>query len=690
MASGTSMVAFADGQMKMRWREPYVTEGLNKKMAGVLPRGVYRGFRLAANGANMILDVLADPVKGDHVALYETDTASTERYSVRLELTSGNFTIDLTAWPSQTVYVCLYAEYSILTTTAASIRVYTVAEYNAATEKDELIVLGTVDVPALGNPLTGLVNGNYRTLPFEQVATDAQSWVPLVKNGDFEDAPVSVVAGPYMIPHWFPNPFVGGADYVWKITDSDAQDGDRCLELYVQVTNATAVTLTGAYYMVSVEPGQRVKWRIAYKPLQTASTGDLSALVYFLVNEAGGGGTSIELTELTTTVTGSWIVAEGMFEVPAGYHYLHTVTIRKTAGGTMDFPSTGAALRIDSVQLFAEPIGETEQRYANLYARQLFMRRNPDTAGTRDPMLLAVSAGLELDRWDEDDTNALQPHLSIPGQLQLRRSQGAFAYDSAAVYMDVSDADLGGSGEIPLSYSVKLAPNNFAYREYDQNLVSSGRHYMTLNASWSQTLGDWYADTTSAPAMAAYFTHSGLFMQSEKDTVSSPINWDIDTLIQLFFWSPTSLPQISALYLGQEPFSGGLPVWAAEDFAYPDYLCLRNMCKFWFKVRSDGAGTGVATISVLSGFAVASTPAPSFSGGGIKVYVRGVGGFIDGFNMSGVANTLSTNRYGSVAVDASGSFLIVYAVDPTTGAVVDLENNADDLDVIVFGVTDNS
>jgi hypothetical protein len=33
MASGTSMLPFADAEIKMRWREPYLTEGLNKKLA---------------------------------------------------------------------------------------------------------------------------------------------------------------------------------------------------------------------------------------------------------------------------------------------------------------------------------------------------------------------------------------------------------------------------------------------------------------------------------------------------------------------------------------------------------------------------------------------------------------------------------------------------------------------------------
>ena len=173
MASGTSMLPFADAEIKMRWREPYVTEGPNKKLAGVVPRGIYRGFSLGFHGSNMLVRVSVDPDKGDHVAVYETDTGMTTRYSMRVELTGGDFTLDLTPWPSQLVYIAIYAEYSTLGTTAASLRVYTEAEYAGAAEKDELVILGTVQVPALGNPVpaTSLLRIFERTLGAMRLGT---------------------------------------------------------------------------------------------------------------------------------------------------------------------------------------------------------------------------------------------------------------------------------------------------------------------------------------------------------------------------------------------------------------------------------------------------------------------------------------------------------------------------------------
>ena len=56
----TTALTFAANEAKIRWREPYVSEGLNRKFAGVIPRGIYRGFGIQPSGAALSIDILAD------------------------------------------------------------------------------------------------------------------------------------------------------------------------------------------------------------------------------------------------------------------------------------------------------------------------------------------------------------------------------------------------------------------------------------------------------------------------------------------------------------------------------------------------------------------------------------------------------------------------------------------------------
>jgi len=106
------------------------------------------------------------------------------------------------------------------------------------------------------------------------------------------------------------------------------------------------------------------------------------------------------------------------------------------------------------------------------------------------------------------------------------------------------------------------------------------------------------------------------------------------------------------------------------------------MCKMWAKVRSDGANP--ATVTVLSGFNVTLTPV--IAGGAIRVYPQDA--FLDGLNMSAVANALTVGRYACAQPANTGQYVDVFAVNPTTGVLVDLDDNAEDIDVHVYGVFD--
>jgi hypothetical protein len=632
----------------------------------------------------MIVDVLADPDKGDHVAVYETDTATTERYSVRVELTGGDFTLDLTPWPSQTVYIAIYSEYSTLGTTSASVRVYTEAEYAGAVEKDELIILGTVNVPALGNPVPAVdVTGSYRTLPFDNIASDAKLWVPLLPNAGFEAECVVGNLGVNGIPWHRYVPAAGGADYVWGVTDSDSYEGSRCAELTVQVASPTALSLSSQNVAIPVKEGQRIKWRFVYKPLQTAAVDNLSLRLYHMTDIWGVQSYTV-LATLDSTVTGSWIVLEGMIEVPVGVSFLTRFYVGNTGIGTTNYPAIGDALRIDSMQLWAEPVVDPDVLGSDLYSSQLFLQLFPGAPAAVDPVLQASAEGLKIVRSDEDDTAADQPSVSTPGQLVLRRAKENMDWEIPSVSQDIAGH---AAPEIPLlSYT---ATSYASIREYALGLTASAvRRYWTINAAYDTGTTNWVYDDSTAASIQMQLSQSAFYLYGQAaPQVGGVIPWE--SAIILGFTSLGGAPRVAYVDLDLEPITGGVPDIGVDDFYLPDQrLYSRNICKAWGKLRTvlDGGGPGVTTIEVLTGYNIDSIPAPSFPGdGSVKVWLDS--DMLSGVHTTAVGNTFNTATYCSIKPDASGDFILIYSVNPTTGAVVDLETVDEDIDFILFGVT---
>ena len=63
--------AISNATVKVRWKEPYASEGLNRKVAVVIPAGVYRGLKLGVSASALSVDLQVDAA-GDHVAVQES------------------------------------------------------------------------------------------------------------------------------------------------------------------------------------------------------------------------------------------------------------------------------------------------------------------------------------------------------------------------------------------------------------------------------------------------------------------------------------------------------------------------------------------------------------------------------------------------------------------------------------------
>jgi len=168
-------------KVKTRWEEPYVSEAIDKMMSG-LGRGIHHGFRLTADGGQVIR-LSQDTEYGDSLALIGDD--NNDQVFVYREATEA--TLDLTPVTVGTrAWVFLYVDYSVGLDTTAEIRVVDSAELVNAWVNAALL-LGTVRKPAAGAIDDGDIDhGSAEMLGL--TGGDSSRWVPVNENPYWEKA----------------------------------------------------------------------------------------------------------------------------------------------------------------------------------------------------------------------------------------------------------------------------------------------------------------------------------------------------------------------------------------------------------------------------------------------------------------------------------------------------------------------
>jgi hypothetical protein len=181
--AATTLQAFPNSEIKLRFAEPYVSDGLNAKIAGIIPRGIYRGYNLVPSGPALTAQLDPD-ASNRHLAVYETLLGR----SLTLTRSGGPISVPLGAFAGTRVYVVIFAQYTTAVPTIAELRVYSVADFNSAPEKNELIVLGIVDVPGAGVISASDISYSQTTYPWKEGSIAARPWEQIVRNGDFEES----------------------------------------------------------------------------------------------------------------------------------------------------------------------------------------------------------------------------------------------------------------------------------------------------------------------------------------------------------------------------------------------------------------------------------------------------------------------------------------------------------------------
>lgn len=360
----------------MRFREPYVSEGLNQKMAIVSPPGVYRGFRLATNATANWVSIQSSS-DGDSVAAYQTDT----RYSVTLTRV-GNFNVDLTSLVDVvdvTVVIALYTTYVVGATTAATVRAYTidpVDELTGAPEEGELVVLGTVVIPA--NSVAAIPAANItesrRTMAWQNKAGEAEEWHSVLKNGNFEYGAADTTGQPKAIPFWE----ASNTQTYWTRLAFGVDTGAFAVSPYVTAGPSFDETLTQRIGVEAFD-GQRVLVEFGRERFGSASTGTGGVQLVFKT-EDGTDLTPIDVDiNIQGAVDGAVIPVSEMIEAPATAAVLDRASIFMSSA---TFVGKGNYFTIDDLQISVERFSREAKSHVGeaIDSHQVVVRSDDPTA----------------------------------------------------------------------------------------------------------------------------------------------------------------------------------------------------------------------------------------------------------------------------------------------------------------------
>lgn len=421
----TDLYLFGSSEVRMKWREPYVTEGLNARSVGTMPPGVYRGYILAPSAGVLQVTLKADALRNDHVAAVELANG----FTITTRQTPGDLGVDLSALSGKTVVLAIYGTYTPGVDTTASIRAYELSptdNFTGAPERPYLTILGTVVVPGAGVIPDANITHARRTAAWQSIAYEARPWAPLLHNARFNQGKGGTIAG-RECAFWELSPLSGPSHY--EVDVGGGVSGGNALKLVADLAATNIAVLAQQLLMHPVTPGQRLRWRIKYAVDQVPTVGTLFLNAIFAENEDGGGFTFASfLHQLDlSTVTAGFLEVEGMLTVPANRTRLVSVTLQ--TGVSLRYAATTDALRVGEVQVWdpqaADGDPEDSRRYVDAYLTGIGFRTlgaYPTYDAEQDARAYfeASSPGsfLTIARTDLDATAQNQPGYRAMGRME--------------------------------------------------------------------------------------------------------------------------------------------------------------------------------------------------------------------------------------------------------------------------------
>lgn len=360
--------------IKMRWREPYVSEGLNRKINALLPHGVVRGGRLVTGGAGFNVTISDDAVTGDSVYAYTNSDGI--QVTVR---EVGDRTLDLTAAAGSTRYIALYVDYTIGATTTAEFRAYTEAELfggGPVPEAAFVVILGKVDVPGVG-PIPGLqVTPNKRRVAWQNKSIGVRDWTQIVQNPGFESYDTNLdplTEANQELPGWQID--VTGAPVV--TVDGTPRSGVRALKIVG--AGAPASVQLFQLKAVPVVEGRYLKCSLWAKGTVWVAD-DFGFEIQFLNSDLSV--TSPDAVASVATGTFAYTEVENVIEVPASARWAVVSFVTRAA------VAMSGTLEVDDIRVWTEVSGAADDDQATeLYSAARLSELDivlPTLAGTME------------------------------------------------------------------------------------------------------------------------------------------------------------------------------------------------------------------------------------------------------------------------------------------------------------------
>lgn len=169
--------------IKLRWNEPYVSSGLNRKTFKTIPRGVYNGFVVKPGPGTNQIQVVHDDVSGwgltgsyqggdfDQASGWSIAVhAQSTGYTTNIVIQAGpgrNYVFDVLSYANQTIFPVIDVQYKQGVASAAQVKLVQAADLNL---NPDYIVLARIDVPGSGIVSQGNIHYDDsaypRVLPF--------------------------------------------------------------------------------------------------------------------------------------------------------------------------------------------------------------------------------------------------------------------------------------------------------------------------------------------------------------------------------------------------------------------------------------------------------------------------------------------------------------------------------------------
>lgn len=355
-------------QVKLRFKEPYASRGLNRKMSVNTCHGIYRGFLLEASPtANRTVLVKRDPEFLDHSLVYQTLEDNTDSppgkvpgYSLTIWSDEPEFAINLSdpSLVGQTVVLTVYAQYTVGGTTTAEFRVYTAAEWDDPDpeinpERAEVAVLGTINVPTLAQPIPASgVSYEKRSFAWTTKAKGANDWSPVIRNEGFEWSHTGQ-SYRHAVADW---EIISQGGGTISASETGARTGKKCLEY--TYSGGFGGWQVAQFIGAPVEAGRLFRVQV-YVQQVLAPVGLWGSLAIYWGDKDGNDLLPSSVSLFAAGTDASYRLVESTQVIPVGACTLKRVELSAV---NQLWSGTGAAVRFDGVQVYIERLSAYDSR----------------------------------------------------------------------------------------------------------------------------------------------------------------------------------------------------------------------------------------------------------------------------------------------------------------------------------------